>query len=467
MNFLKQLGKETNKIFTRNAAVTNKSTLNAVLDFFALAGAMRDRENDAVRLFQKAYLENPLLALRALFYLRDIRGGQGERNLFRKCLKVLDEKTQEKLLPFIPEYGRFDDIFALPIEKLIPFIEKQLKEDEENMKKGDAVSLLAKWMPSLNTSSEKTVRMAEKLRKKMKMTPRAYRKRLSALRKYIILLEQKMSSNDWKEINYEKVPSQAMRKHIKAFKRNDEDRFDEYLEDVSKGKKKIKTSTLYTYEVFETLFSDEKTANVLWENLPDYTDGREALVVADVSGSMSGRPMSVSVSLALYFAERNKGALRNYFMTFSASPQLVKVMGKTLKEKINFIQRSDWGYNTNLNKTFEVLLKAAKKSKVKENELPKVLYIISDMEFDECCEVDTNFEAAKKMYAKEGYVLPHIVFWNVNSLQDQLPALAEDGNVTLISGASQAAFRYAVEGKSPEELMMEILNSQRYSQIEI
>jgi len=466
MTYLDELKKTTNKTKTENNAETNISTLNPVLDFFSQAGAMRDRIEDAVKLFRKAYADEPLLALRALFYMRDIRGGQGERDLFRACLKEVPEDVLMKNIGQIGEFGRYDDLFSLDLTAIVPFIGVKLADDKAKMDEGAGVSLLAKWMPSENTSSSKTKSLAKKLAKALMMKPAEYRKTLSKLRKYIKLLEQKMSANQWGEIDYEKTPSQAMRKHTKAFKRHDEERFAGYLEAVEKGEKKINTSTLFTYEVFDLIREDEAAANAMWKNLPDYTKDTNALVIADVSGSMSGRPMSISVSLALYFAEHNKGPFSGYFMTFSAKPQLVKVLGKNLAERLQNIENADWDMNTDIEAAFQAILDAAKKNDATADEMPKILYIISDMEFDEATRgTQTNFERAQEMFAEAGYTLPHVVFWNVDSRQNQTPATMYDQRVTMISGSSQSTFRYAVEGKTPLESMNDILNSERYAVI--
>lgn len=472
MTYLDELRKQTNKnTLTENGAVTNDSSLNTVLDFFSLAGAMRDRKEDAVELFAKAFAEDPQLAIKCLFYIRDIRGGQGERDIFRACIKDLPVDIQKKITKFVPEYGRYDDWLSFEqTPELVELIRKQLSLDGNNMLAKKPVSLLAKWLPSENASSKETIRKATEMRKALGLSSKLYRNMLSDLRAYIKILERDMSSKNWGKIDYEKIPAQAHRKHTKAFNRNDEVRYSKYLESVKKGEKKIKTSTLFTYEVFDMIKEGQtETANVMWENLPDYTNGKNALVLADVSGSMSGRPMSISVSLALYFAERNKGTFKDYFMTFSERPQLVKVMGRTLEQKIRFIENAHWEMNTDIEKAFKAILDTAVKSNAKQEEMPSILYIISDMEFDECTENPdlTNFENAKKMFEQAGYKLPTVVFWNVDARQNQAPATKFDNNVTLISGSSQSTFRYAVEGKSPMESMLDILNSDRYSEIKI
>ena len=472
MSYLDNLKQTTNKTtYTENGAITNQSTLNPVLDFFSMAAAMRGDKEGAVRLFSKACSFDQQLAIRALFYVRDIRGGQGERDIFRACIASLPVDVQAKIAKYVSEYGRYDDLMYFKSYEIVnEIIKEQLATDEANMKAGNSVSLLAKWLPSENASSRETKILAKTVREALGLKPSEYRRKLSALRKYINILERQMSANRWEEVNYEKLPSQAHRKHVDAFKRHDEERYSGYIEAVEKGEKKINTSTLFTYEVFDMVKKgQDEVANAMWNNLPDYTNGKNALVLADVSGSMSGRPMSISVSLALYFAERNKGSFNGYFMTFSAVPQLIQVTGDTLKQKLSNIENAQWDMNTDIQKAFKAILDAALLNKATQEEMPSVLYIISDMEFDRATEENdqTNFEHAKSMFEAAGYKLPHVVFWNVDARNDQSPATMYDNNVTLISGSSQSTFRYAVEGKTPIESMNDILNSDRYSKIVI
>lgn len=452
-NYLKTLKQRTNYTYTENLAKTNKSTLDPLLDFFAMGAAKRDNISQAVNLFKRAMARDMETALKLLFYTRDIRGGQGERDIFRACVKEVPEDIIKKNLHLFTEHGRWDDLFALPVSWVAPLIKKQLNKDLDS----DKPSLCAKWMPSENTSSNDTKILARQLIQELDLTAREYRKTLSKLRKRIDILERKMSRNKWKEIDYSKLPSQAFRKHIGAFLRHDQKRFNNYMDKVDSGEKKINTSTLYTYEVFDVIRTGhDRQANTLWENLPDYTDGKKAIVVADVSGSMSGRPMDVSVSLALYFAERNTGAFRNHFITFSGQPQLVEILGNNLTERLRMIKSSDWETNTNVEAVFNLLLDTAINSN--PSDMPDVVYIISDMEFDQATTADeTIFENAKRKFAQYDLQLPHLVFWNVDSRNDNVPATMYDGNVTLISGLSQSIFQIAVEGKSPQEVMMEAI----------
>jgi hypothetical protein len=485
--FISALQAETNLTYTENMGVTNKSTLSPIVDYFSLAGAMRNNPEGSADLFEKAFRVDPQTAVRTLFYLRDVRGGQGERDVFyagweRLCR--VDEIVAEKLLQHIPEYGRWDDLFHTPINfggTLSLLVMRQLRRDLLALEAGQPVSLLAKWMPSENTSSPQTKRTAQWLRAELGYTSAEYRRTLSKLRRRIHLLEQDMSSNNWNEIDFGKLPSQAHRKHVKAFQRRTPERYRAYLDSVEKGEAKINVSTVYPYEIYEMIhkgwvLQDNQYANVAWENLPNYAgDSGDALVMADVSGSMTGRPMSVSVSLALYFAERNKGAYQGYYMSFSGEPALHQVHGATLAQRMNNIQSEHVGYNTDLSKAFRAILAAAKSS----GEVPEVLYIISDMEFDAATSngygyfnrpaapapQDTIFRTAKQEFAQAGFELPAVVFWNVNARNMQAPATILDGQVSLVSGCSPTVFGMAVQGKSPLDLVYDVVNSDRYARI--
>jgi hypothetical protein len=473
MAFLDELEQAGNSALTENGAVTNRSALDPLLDFFSRAGAMRATPELAGVLFAAAYNADPVSAIKCLFYLRDVRGGQGERAVFRACLRLLAEENIEQFYAvarLVGEYGRWDDLLSLHLTSTVAeILRDQLDVDEGRMARGEPVSLLAKWLPSERTSSDDSVKLARSLMSIWGMKPREYRQTVVALRKHIRLLEQQMSANQWGDIDYEHTPGQALRKHTKAFYRHDDERFKAYLEAATTGEKKLKASTLFTYEVYEAAESgDTKAADAMWANLPDYTHGKPALVVADVSGSMMGRPMAVSVSLALYFATRNQGAFNGYFLTFSERPKLQKVVGRTLHQQMNSIEQSQWGMNTNLQAAFQAILDAAIAAEAGQEDIPAVLYIISDMEFDRCVggANETNFERARRDFREHGYELPHVVFWNVNARNMQSPATKFDKNVTLISGLSASTFQYAVAGKTPLESMMDILNGPRYAAVD-
>lgn len=492
--FLNALKKQSNLTKTENLAVTHKSTTSKVLDFFSLGGALRTRaDKEVIDLFMGAFHEDRLLALKTLFYIRDIREGQGERKVFRTILKHLAGWYNHILgtnLANIPEFGRWDDMLILigidpdHLDKKIKnILERQLDYDTLL---DDDTSLLAKWMPSVNAGT-KSRQLAKKLIKLLDFkTEKEYRKLLSHIRAKLNILETKMCKKQWSTINYEHVPSKAMLIHSrkgKAFRRHDEERFEQYLEDVESGKKTIKVKVTYPYEILREARNNplDKTLDILWANLPNYClEGEEnSIVVCDVSGSMTGmyswnegykrtvEPILISTSLAIYFAERNKGVFHNHFITFSAEPNLVEVKGETLYEKYYKLSTSGgWGMNTDLNAVFRLILDTAYKNKISDEEMIKKIYIVSDMEFDDCGSL-TNYQKIRSMYLSHGYTIPQIVFWMVESRHNQLPITTEDKNVFMVSGASPTIFKNMMQMKatSAYDLMLEILNSPRYESI--
>lgn len=463
MKYLDQVYRETSKGVTENGAVTLTRSGSPLLDFFAQAGAMRGNKDGALDLFKKAFSEDREKAIRILFYLRDIRGGQGERDLFRVCLEWIGSNYQdvfEQIINYIPEYGRWDDMF-FDNARCFSFMLEQLEHDRS----ADSPSLLAKWLPTINASSDKTRAKAKFFAGKFDLNDKAYRIAVRDIRKKIATVEEKMSARKWGDINYSSIPSQASRIYKNAFKKHDEKRYTSFIEKAISGEVKINTSTLYPYQVYKDVGS--MTAEALWKQLPDYTQGKNALVVADVSGSMHGDPIAVSVSLALYFAERNVGQFKDYFMTFSSEPVLQKIVGKTLLEKTNSIARSKWDMTTNIQAVFDVLLGTAIKNSTPPAELPETIYIISDMEFDMACTYHTNLETIARKYEGSGYKIPNLVFWNVRASGKNLPADKNERGISLVSGFSPSIFKLAVENKTPEETMTSVIESDRYSIITI
>lgn len=371
---------------------------------------------------------------------------------------------------------------------MINFLWYQLEKDLIDLKDGNNISLLGKWLPSENTSSKKTVELARFIRHKWSLSSKQYRVMLSSLRKKIKVVERLMCSNKWKEIDYEHVPSRASMIYRNAFKRHDEEGYEEFLNAVEKGEKEIKASTLYPYDIVREIATKriyDKTLDLQWKNQTDWLEGRteNSIVVCDTSGSMGFfgdtgfNPIYVSVSLALYFAERNKGEFYNNFITFSAQPHLQKIIGENIYEKLLNLSQAHWNMNTNIQAVFDLILDVAQRNNIPKEEMIKKIYIISDMEFDEAqgghwgCTRNkpTNFEEIKRKYNNWGYDMPLLVFWNVDSRQDNVPVSANEQNVLLVSGSSPSIFKTLMSNKSytPFDVMLETLNSERYSRISI
>lgn len=483
--FIEGVQINTNYGETQNGAVTHLSTLDSCLDLFATGGALRGaNKQEIINLFTKAFCENPLIALKTLFYLRDIREGMGERRIFRIIIKDLATRRKEAMVnnfKFIPFFGRWDDLYELfdtPLEgDVIAFMKEQIEEDL----KVENPSLCAKWLKSINTSSKESVRLAQKTAKGFGWTHQHYRKTLAKLRKKIEIIETKIAEKRYDEIDYSKVPSQAMLKYKNTFYKNDEDRYSQYIQDVMEGKQVIKTGTLYPHQIVRDALKHDNCDNedmvnaldAMWNNLPNkVTSDENVLVVADVSGSMQGTPMEVSIALAIYFAERTKGEFKDYFMTFSERPKLIKVVGKGICEKVSLVYSSDWGFNTDIEKVFATILKVAKEKKLTQQELPSKIVIVSDMEFDTATEVDVDdplFEGIKKSFEEEGYTMPTLVFWNVNASTSNFPVVKDTSNAILVSGFSINLFNSILNGTqyNPLDFMLEVINNERYSVITI
>ncbi len=484
---------------TENMSLTYSTSGSEVLNLFATGGALRTRSaKGIISIFEKAFKENIRLSLRCLFYLRDIRGGQGERRTFREILRWLSENHPDyvkKNLENVFEFGRWDDLFIIegtPVwPQVLKTIREQLDEDIGNLRKGKSISLLAKWLPSINASSKKSRKLALRLAYALGINPAKYRKTLSALRKKMDVVERKLSSQDWSDINYETVPSKASMNYRNAFERHDEKRYQEYIADVYSGKKKINASTLFPYEIVEkvlygkhndSLYSmyenmvngkgeNSATLEVLWKNQPDYLKGNRhnGLVVADVSGSMSGRPMATSIAMAMYFAERTEGEFKNSFITFSNEPEFIRIEGNTLFEKVQFISTAPWGMNTNLQAVFDMILKRGRMYNVPQEDMPDTIYIISDMEFDQATRHQTNYEAISELYEQMGYQKPILVFWNVNARHNHFPVQMNEEGVVLVSGSSPSAFEMLLSGEieTPYEHMQKVLLQERYDRVAV
>lgn len=503
---LQELKIEDNYKETENGGVAYKSTLDAVYDMFAFGGAYRTRsEADCILLFKKAYAENPELALKCLFYLRDCRGGQGERRFFRICFKWLctyDTKKAEELVPYVAEYGRYDDLIYATIdtpveEKALSFIEIQLKVDLECLNIGEkqGISLLGKWLPSENTSSLKTKITANKIRKYLKMSHKDYRKVLSKLRARINILERLMSENRWTEIEFDKIPSKAGLKYKNAFARRDiiAKKYETFAKDTNTT---VNADTLYPYEIVDKALkvcyrnnlqdlkdTDRLMTNKYWDNQIDYFNGAECnlMCVIDTSGSMCGvgaaAPMNVAIGLGLYCAERLKGPFHNHYISFASKPQLIECEGVDFVDKVDRIYKTNLVDNTNLTAVFDLLKDTALKTGAQED-LPSTIVVISDMEIDSATRdywhsgnegwwtkdnAKTEMDKVRAEWAAAGLKMPSLVFWNVEARNNTILDLGD--NVSLVSGASPSIFKQVITGVKGKDLMIQTLTSERYNVI--
>lgn len=503
MNALQAMAKTLNVTRTENGDLAYRTTGSACLDLFSLCGGMRHNVSDLVKLFVKAYGENPQVAVKVLFYLRDIRGGLGERNSFRVLLTELAKfypDTAKQIVYAVPQYGRWDDLLCLAETQVqdaaISVMKEQLEKDKRALESEGEVSLLGKWLPSINTSSKEKVHLAKIVMTALGMKACEYRKLCSALRAEIKILENNLRLKDY-TFDYSKQPSQAMLRYKKAFIRNDGERYGAYLKQVMEQTKKIargeeidesekvklNTKTLFPYQIVapflnnygwrsrvKELSAEEKlTLEASWCSLERGEFVGNTIVVRDGSGSMyhgtNDSPINIATSLALLFSEQLSGAYKNCFVTFSERPQLVQIpdVADTLQKKLHYITQFDEVANTDIGKVYELLLSVALNANVQEAEMIERVLIISDMEFDSCAEGvgASTFEYWKTKFGEAGYELPEIVFWNVAARGTRLPVTMNESGVKLVSGASANIFASVVANDlkvvTPYEFMLQVL----------
>lgn len=483
---------QTKDSITENGMATHSTSGNYNLDLFFRGGAMRTAdEQEILKVFANAFEEDALLAMKILFWIRDVRGGAGERRFFKVILNGLMEHYPDivlKNLHLIPEFGRWDEVVYIydrssDNERLHLATLSLIKQALENKE-----SLCAKWLPRKGN-------VAVKLRTELGWSPKRYRKTLVTLTKVV---ETQMCAQEWNNIEYSKVPSVAMSRYRKAFTRHDANRFEKYSEAVISGNETINTGAIYPYDVLKAMYSEWGTIhnptesgvrkNIIaqWKNLPNYMGDSEnfrMLPICDTSGSMdvkisgSTTALQVCIALGLYIAERNVGAFKDYFITFSAKPELQKLVGPTIIDKALNLSKSSWGMNTDLVKTFDLILNSAVNGNVPANEMPTHLLILSDMEFDQATRpgwdnVDeftpTAMEMIKSKYADAGYEVPNIIYWNLNSRQSNIPVKVNEMGTALISGFSPQILTSLLSGSlNPRQVMLDTIEVERYSGVQV
>ena len=490
--FMNGLIDATNLKTTENGALAHKTTKSAVYDMFAFGGAYRNRSReDIILLFKNALEENEVLAMKCLFYLRDCRGGQGERRFFREAFSWLADNypaIARRNLEHVSEYGRWDDLIYTTIgtaleKEAFAIIKHQLALDVQCK----TPSLLAKWMPSENTSSKKTRSTAYVLREYLGMNHKEYRKMLSELRTRINIVEKLMSENRWDEIEFDKIPSKAGLIYKNAFARRDiiAKKYETFAKD---SKTTVNAATLYPYDVvskavdrdgygyhFNNLSNtDRAMIEKYWNNLPDYLNGNpcKMMCVVDTSASMTGQeadaPINVAISLGMYCAERLGGPFKNHYISFSSCPKLIKVEGIDFVDKVRRIYKTNLCENTNLTKVFNLLKKIALDPSTKAEDIPETIVVISDMEIDSMSNwstksAGTEMERIRKEWAAVGLKLPRLVYWNVAARNNTI--LDGDPFVSYVSGCSPVIFEQVLKGVSGYDLMLDKLNSERYAPI--
>lgn len=488
---------------TENGAPSLASTGSARVDLFAKWS--RDTSNDYLTtLLDASWKESPLDTLKLIFQMRDCRGGKGERHQFHEAMKWLlkkDEATLLECLDHIPFYGRWKDLyvfFGTKVEDcMIEEFMVHLMLDLDSLERGKSVSLCAKYAPSEGSAIDKKHCAVKKLCETLCISKKAYRQHyLTPLRKHLNIVERQLTDNvkDWANIDFEHVPSVAMKKYQAAFKRHQPERYTEYLQKVKAGESKMNVSQLHPHEIVEQYFKvkdwkfpmDEtnEVAEAQWteyvKNIRSKTHVGPAIAMVDVSGSMHGQPVQVAVALGLLLAELNEGIFHNKILTFSAQPQLMEIQGTSLREKIQSINNSSWGMNTNILAAFDAILEAAIAGKTTSNEVPSTIFILSDMQFDAATtERDwpwgqqrtpiTTWETVKEKYATAGYTLPKVVYWNLRGNTTDFPVKTGEANVCCVSGFSPSILELIIEGEevTPYMLMRKAIDRPRYDRLTV
>ena len=492
MNFAETAKNASHIKTTENGAMVYDTTNNALLDLFAQIGALRPRSVEEITTkYAEAYAVSPELATKMLFYAGNVRGGLGERRTFRICLRWLainHPNVVRDNLTNIPHFNRWDSLFVLvgtPVEfEMWNYIRDQLNLDiqavikEKHNGKHAGISLLAKWMPTETAHKAETRALAKTAMRKLGVSPRQYRKMLSALRAHLKVVESLMSAGKWDEVEYPAVPSYAMKNYRKAFGAHDGARFGEYIASLNKGEKKINASTLFPYDLVHEYmtkghyygrgYTTDPIVEAQWKALPNYVpENSNILVMADVSGSMMGRPMETSIGLGTYFAQRNTGDYHGLYMTFTDRPHFIDISDKTtLASCVDYVQRKDVGYSTNLDAAFHYVLTHALNNHITNEDLPKALVVISDMEIDPYFRGRRNLDFVAKWkaeFAKFGYTMPLLCLWNVEARNDTF--LSQSNDVLLVSGQSASTFHNlcsALGGKTAWDFMCDVLNDPMY-----
>ena len=499
MNELKNtIEASTNVSVTENGAIGYATTYNKLVDLnFRVPSMRRDGlSHKDIGDFITSLEVDPVHTVKWLFFIRDVREGLGERKAFNQLFTILfthDYDVAVECVKIIAEYGRWKDLVDLCENKNLSLcefclneIETQLREDIKNYTEGKSISLLAKWLPSVN-ASKKARKMARVVAKKLEIPFVTYRKTLSKLRAYLDVTEVKTCSNRWDEIDYNKVSSNANLKYANAFMKHDSQRRLEYLTALKSGNPsaKMNASVLYPHEIwakYKSLWSEDDAYEAMWNNLKDMGDCGNTLCVVDVSGSMYWTDLGgfcagdVAQSIGTYFAERCSGEYKNKMILFSSSPRYIDISGlSTLRDKMALVNSYNDCSNTNIERTFDVILETAVNNNIPQEELPKNILIISDMEFDSavgytvyCTRKDLTplFETIKKKYEKAGYKLPRLVFWNVNSRTNTIPVTTNEYGVALVSGYSVNIVKMIMSGElDPWMALKSTLDSSRYDAI--
>ena len=514
LNELKQtlMNENNNVAITENGAVMYETTGKNILDLMWKVPSFRsigkgkissEIENQLTR----SYYENKEVFAKFLFYLRDVRGGMGERNTFRNFYLWYagqDKPNALNLMKWLPEYGRWDDLVWMVSHAEDKDVKeccaKLLVVQFGNDINSENPSLLGKWLPSVNAGKE-SKKEAKRLLKVFSsvgfdIKESEYRKCLAKLRKKIDIVETHIAEKDYSTIDYERVPSVANVYYKDMFLKYDGYRREKYLESLASGNAKINASAVFPHDIYRKVLYrsyavEDQTLEQMWKNLPDFVNGKDGvLVVRDGSDSMLTKlpnsnvtALDVASALCIYFAERLSGEFKNKFITFSSRPQLVELDNcTTLMAKKKLLNCYDDCSNTDIEATFDLILETAVSHNMKQEDLPSAVLIVSDMEFDGATtmwswnissrELELKyvnlFKVIEAKFAGKGYKMPKLVFWNVCSRTNAIPVTQNEYGVVLVSGFSVNICKMVLTNKlDPYKALLEQLYSPRYENIKL
>ena len=473
MSKLKELA---NMTYTDNGALTYVSSGNALVDlFFVAAGVTRNRVTDEqgrdlIFLFNKALEQDKEKAVKCLLFIRDIKEGVGGRDIFRLLYKHLANKHQKeakRIFDKCIELGRFDDILCLADTKAGSYMFMRLREMILNSSDNEYPAF-AKWLPTKGSNEERT-KLARKIARYCGLTWQEYTAKVTTMRSKLSLVEKAIAEGNFESIDYSKVPSQCMLKRTQLFELKDTERFNAYKESVAKGEAKMNMSSVDPYQICRKYYKteDAEMANLLWNNLPKRDDKMNSLAMIDTSGSMfmgTANAAYAALSLGTYIAENTSGMFKDYVLTFSKHPEMIELVADTFTGKLCLLENTDWGNNTDLERAYNLILDFAIDNEVPQEDMPNLLYIFSDMQFDEVKSHKPAIKDLKAKFSKAGYKLPKIVFWNLeDEAKIQVPALADESDVILTGGFSTYMFTMINQGENPTDFIEKILNKERYS----
>jgi len=506
--------KDSSKTLTENGDVAYTTTQNNNLDFFFGASLFRGNDEKAVQAFIKAYTQNKNLAVKNLFYLRDIKGGQGLRSPFRACLAWLAKENPElviNLLPKFVEYGRWDDILFLGLKtegfdealilKVEDFVREQFIKDsltllenkiaEEQGEKVKPISLLAKWMPKINSKSPEVRKLAYRWANILAGgDKKLYRNAIRDLRESLKLVETALVKKKYDSITYEHVPGRAMKKYSKAFERNDEKRYKSYIESLQSGKNeagleklKQRSKNLFPYEILiQSKNGQRKMSELLWTAMQEQNPnlGQNSIVVYDSSGSMGAtvpqtnnvRVIDVAQSLAIALAEKATGPFNDKVITFSRNPRFIDLAGATsLHHKIQRLRGFSIDENTDISKLYDLIFEASLAATSPEDYLKQVI-IVTDCQFDAVASYQgvtydkSTYDVVKQKFVDAGIPMPQMVYWNLNARTFTIPSVDIE-NVALISGFSTNIVTSLTKGLTGEDIMLDALSKYSFVDDEV